>query len=104
VQFPLACGNLRQQSFVEIWTGSAQLREVRAIRVKDLATCSSCAHLGTCTRCPGLAFMEGNMRGPSSADCEKSFVRTGVVTAGMLAGHGFSPIDSDHSGLVQIRL
>jgi hypothetical protein len=28
--------------------------------------------------------MEGNMRGPSSADCEKSFYRTGQPTANML--------------------
>jgi len=40
------------------------------------STCSTCAHVGTCTRCPGLAYMEGNMRGPSTADCEKSFQRT----------------------------
>jgi radical SAM protein with 4Fe4S-binding SPASM domain len=85
VQFPLPCGNVRRKSFLEIWQTSAQLAEVRSIRGKDLTTCSSCSHLGTCTRCPGLAFMEGNMRGPSSADCEKSFARTGIPSAGMLA-------------------
>jgi hypothetical protein len=42
--------------------------------------------------------MEGNMRGPSTADCEKSFVRTGIVSAGMLAAAKTSP-----SALVQIR-
>lgn len=103
VQFPLRCGNLRQHSFSEIWAGSAQLGELRSIRAKHLSTCSSCSHLGTCTRCPGLAFMEGNMRGPSSADCEKSFLRTGVVTAGMLAGHAVSPLAPPRSGLVQIQ-
>jgi len=85
VQFPLSCGNVRQQPFLDIWKNSPQFLEVRSIRGKDLSTCSSCRHLGTCTRCPGLAFMEGNMRGPSSADCEKSYVRTGIVSAGMLA-------------------
>ena len=104
VQFPLPCGNLRQQSFSEIWAGSAQLSEVRSIRAKHLSTCSSCSHLGTCTRCPGLAFVEGNMRGPSSADCEKSFLRTSRVTAGMLAGHVASPLTPSRSGLVQIQL
>jgi radical SAM protein with 4Fe4S-binding SPASM domain len=104
VQFPLPCGNLRQQSFSEIWAASAQLLEVRSIRAKHLATCLSCSHLGTCTRCPGLAFMEGNMRGPSSADCEKSFLRTGVATAGMLAGSAVSPHSSSHPALVQIQL
>jgi len=29
--------------------------------------------------------MEGNMRGPSSADCEKSFQRTGIASANMKA-------------------
>jgi hypothetical protein len=29
--------------------------------------------------------MEGNMRGPSTQDCEKSFARTGVPSANMLA-------------------
>jgi radical SAM protein with 4Fe4S-binding SPASM domain len=78
VQFPLASGNVRSQPFLEIWRHSAQLKEVRAIRVHDLPSCSACAHVSACTRCPGLAFMEGNMRGPSTQDCEKSFARTGI--------------------------
>jgi AdoMet-dependent heme synthase len=85
VQFPLPCGNVRKQKFLDIWRESKQLKEVRSIRARDLTVCSSCAHVGTCTRCPGLAYMEGSMRGPSSADCEKSFQRTGIVTANMLA-------------------
>jgi radical SAM protein with 4Fe4S-binding SPASM domain len=84
VQFPLPSGNLRTQKFAEIWQNSPQLNEVRSIRARDLPTCSSCAHVGTCTRCPGLAYMEGNMRGPSTADCEKSFQRTGIPSANML--------------------
>jgi radical SAM protein with 4Fe4S-binding SPASM domain len=74
VQFPLPSGNLRRQRFDEIWHGSKQLEEVRAITLRDLPTCSSCSFVSSCTRCPGLAYMEGNMRGPSSADCEKSMV------------------------------
>ncbi len=100
VQFPLPSGNVRREKFLEIWENSPQLSEVRSIRGKDLPTCSSCAHLGTCTRCPGLAYMEGNMRGPSSADCEKSFARTGIPTANMRAGGRFST----GLGLVQIQL
>jgi radical SAM protein with 4Fe4S-binding SPASM domain len=84
VQFPLPSGNLRRQKFADIWHNSPQLHEVRSIRARDLPTCSTCAHVGTCTRCPGLAYMEGNMRGPSTADCEKSFQRTGIPSANML--------------------
>lgn len=84
VQFPLPSGNVRQQKFLDIWQNSEQLGEVRSIRARDLPTCSTCSHVGTCTRCPGLAYMEGNMRGPSTADCEKSFLRTGMPSANML--------------------
>jgi radical SAM protein with 4Fe4S-binding SPASM domain len=97
VQFPLPTGNVRQQRFVDIWRHSDRMNEVRSIRLKDLTTCPSCTHVASCTRCPGLAYMEGNMRGPSSLDCEKSFARTGVASANMLAKKR-SP-----TNLVQIR-
>jgi AdoMet-dependent heme synthase len=84
VQFPLPTGNVRRQKFLDIWNLSPQLQEVRSIQAKHLTVCSSCTHVGTCSRCPGLAYMEGSMRGPSTADCEKSFYRTGVATANML--------------------
>jgi radical SAM protein with 4Fe4S-binding SPASM domain len=100
VQFPLSCGNVRQQRFIDIWRNSEQLKEVRAIRLRDLSSCSQCVHGSTCTRCPGLAFLEGNMRGPSTADCEKSFARTGIPSANLLAqkAHPSPP------RLVQIQL
>jgi len=80
VQFPLPCGNVRRTKFAEIWRNSPQLLEVRSITLRDMPSCSACTHGGTCTRCPGLAYLEGNMRGPSSQDCEKSYARTGVMS------------------------
>ena len=84
VQFPLPCGNVRKKRFLDIWQHSSQLKEVRAITMAELQGCSSCTHGSSCTRCPGLAYMEGNMRGPSTQDCEKSFARTGVPSANLL--------------------
>lgn len=78
VAFPLPSGNVRKQKFIDIWRYSPQLEEVRSITINDLEGCSECAHNSSCTRCPGLAYLEGNMRGPSIQDCEKSFARTGV--------------------------
>ena len=78
VQFPYKVGSVRESRFIDIWRDSPQLNEVRAIRVSDLQGCSSCVHGSSCTRCPGLAYMEGNMLGPSIQDCEKSYARTGV--------------------------
>jgi radical SAM protein with 4Fe4S-binding SPASM domain len=85
VQFPLLSGNVRQTKFVDIWRDSPQLNEVRTIRLRDMPTCSQCTHGGTCTRCPGLAYLEGNMRGPSYQDCEKSFARTGIPSENLKA-------------------
>jgi len=102
VQFPLPTGNLRSQRFIDIWKYSPQMNDVRSIHGRDLPTCSSCSHLGTCTRCPGLAYMEGNMRGPSSQDCEKSFARTGIPSANMLAKAADGTRYSGGQRLVQI--
>jgi radical SAM protein with 4Fe4S-binding SPASM domain len=102
VQFPLPTGNVRRQKFRDIWKHSPQMNEVRSIRGRDLPTCSSCSHLGTCSRCPGLAYMEGNLRGPSTQDCEKSFARTGLPSANLLAKAAASQSSSGSTYLVQI--
>jgi len=100
VQFPLPSGNVRRQKFMDIWRDSEQLNEVRSITLGDLPVCSGCGHAGSCTRCPGLAYMEGNMRGPSSLDCEKSFARTGISTANMKLRQASAAA----RGLVQIAM
>jgi len=102
VQFPLPTGNVRRQKFWDIWKFSPQMNEVRSIQSRDLPSCSSCTHLGTCTRCPGLAYMEGNMRGPSTQDCEKSFARTGIPSANLLAKNAGGQTPPPRPPLVQI--
>jgi radical SAM protein with 4Fe4S-binding SPASM domain len=99
VQFPMPCGNVREKSFRDIWYRSEQLTELRAVQVKHLPTCSGCGHVAYCTRCPGLAYMEGNMRGPSTSDCAKSEARTGIPSAWQVKS-GARPGPS----LVQIRV
>jgi radical SAM protein with 4Fe4S-binding SPASM domain len=104
VQFPLPAGNLRRQKFLEIWRHSPQLNEVRSIRAHDLPICSTCAHLASCTRCPGLAYMEGNMRGPSVQDCEKSFARSGIPSPKLPAKAKPDQGFAESSHLVQLSL
>jgi radical SAM protein with 4Fe4S-binding SPASM domain len=99
VQFPLPTGNVRTQRFLDIWQHSEKMNEVRDIRMRDLPTCSGCGHMTGCTRCPGLAFMEGDMRGPSIQDCEKSFARTGIPSKNLLAKRPTGAV----VGLVQIQ-
>ena len=88
VQFPLLTGNVRETRFIDIWRHSPQFADVRSIRLSDVQGCSSCAHGSSCSRCPGLAFTEGNMRGPSIQDCERSYARTGVASKNLLAHQG----------------
>jgi radical SAM protein with 4Fe4S-binding SPASM domain len=101
VQFPMPCGNVREKSFRDIWYRSEALTELRSVHVRDLPTCSHCSHTAYCSRCPGLAYMEGNMRGPSSSDCAKSEARTGIPSAWQLES-GARAIPSPN--LIQIRV
>jgi radical SAM protein with 4Fe4S-binding SPASM domain len=82
VALPLACGNIRQTPFAEIWATSPGLREVRAIRIRHLHTCASCEAAAFCTRCPGQALVEdGDLYGPSRAACEHA--QAGADLAGV---------------------
>jgi radical SAM protein with 4Fe4S-binding SPASM domain len=102
VQFPLPTGNVRRTRFVDIWRDSPQFKEVRSITLRDMPSCSKCTHGASCTRCPGLAYLEGNMRGPSTQDCEKSFARTGVPSENLKAKRA-SPQAFQSLKLVQIQ-
>lgn len=83
-QFPLLSGNVRTARFADVWRNSQQLKDVRSITMNHLQGCLTCVHGSNCSRCPGLAYLEGNMRGPSTQDCEKAFARTGVASAHLL--------------------
>ena len=102
VQFPLPSGNVRRTKFLDVWRDSPQLNEVRSIKLRDMPSCSKCAHGATCTRCPGLAYMEGNMRGPSIQDCEKSYARTGIPSENFKAKNAAGP-SAQPLRLVQIQ-
>jgi radical SAM protein with 4Fe4S-binding SPASM domain len=90
VAMPIACGNVRDEPFAEIWHRSPEMLRVRAIRIRDLHTCSSCAASQFCSRCPGQALVEtGDLYGPSPANCEHALARaqvagSAVVPASML--------------------
>jgi radical SAM protein with 4Fe4S-binding SPASM domain len=100
VSFPMPCGSLRKQSFSEIWRHSPAFAAVRSAHVRDLHTCSHCTHTAYCSRCPGLAYMEGDFLGPSSADCAKSYARTGIPSAAQLEAGNRIPVNA--RDLVQI--
>lgn len=85
VAMPLACGNVRDTPFAEIWHRSPEMLRVRSIRIRDLHTCSSCAASPFCTRCPGQALVEtGDLYGPSPANCEHALVGAQVAGSSVI--------------------
>ena len=72
VQYPVVCGNVRNQSLGEIWRSSPAFAAVRSVRVRDLPAD------GTCENCAGLAYMEGKNLGSSGLDRFKSPATAGV--------------------------
>ena len=67
---PMPVGDLRRQSFEEIWRGSEGLEEIRALRWASIAECNACPVREYCQRCHGMALVEhGVLRGPSLEAC-----------------------------------
>ena len=56
VAFPSAMGNLRQQSFADIWQSSPLRLELRDFMTGDRQGCASCGAASGCAYCAGHAF------------------------------------------------
>jgi radical SAM protein with 4Fe4S-binding SPASM domain len=56
VSVPWAAGNLRDQSFAEIWRSSPVFARIRGLRLDDFGKCGPCPHRGYCTHDRGAAF------------------------------------------------
>jgi radical SAM protein with 4Fe4S-binding SPASM domain len=80
VQMPIPAGNLRRQSFREVWFDSSTMNRVRAVRESQLPVCSSCSIREYCERCPGLAHMEGgDLLGAYERACEMAELNARVA-------------------------
>lgn len=65
--------NINEHSFVDIWQSSPWLKQIRAIRRKDLKTCRTCSRVSFCGRCHAQAMVEdGDLYGPSSYAQERA--------------------------------
>ena len=53
---PLPSGNLRAQSFPEIWRNSPQFKWIRGLATDDFSACRSCHHLSFCRRSSGVIY------------------------------------------------
>jgi len=84
---PMPCGDLRTQSFAEIWTGSTELAEMRTLTWAKIAECNVCELRAYCQRCHGMALVEhGAIKGPSLEAC-----RHAVIVRDSLRERGLIP-------------
>jgi radical SAM protein with 4Fe4S-binding SPASM domain len=80
VQLRLVAGNLREQSFGEIWRESPVMRRMREIAFSELRECQDCELLPYCIRCPGVAYLEtGDLLACSRVARMDATVRRGVL-------------------------
>lgn len=62
---PVPSGNLRRQSFADIWRNSPTLNAIRGLRLEDFPACRDCDHMKYCRRSSGVVFSNsGNYTGP----------------------------------------
>ncbi len=57
IAVPWKAGNIRQQSFAEIWRHSPVFEEIRNLRLEDYPHCSPCPHKAWCPRARGAAYL-----------------------------------------------
>jgi len=63
-------GNILETPFEKLWYESPILKRLREINLDHLRECADCNLLPYCSRCPGLADLEGkDILGPSPFDC-----------------------------------
>ena len=75
VLLPIKLGNLRKQTFKELWHDESNdaLTRIRSLEVSDLSECSSCASQEFCYRCAGVAYLEtGSYTAPSPSACRQA--------------------------------
>ncbi|MCK4548373.1 MAG: radical SAM protein [Candidatus Eisenbacteria sp.] len=84
---PMLAGNIREQSFAEIWDHSEVLKRVRAIRRRDLETCATCELAPFCVLCPGRSVLDnGSLTEPSLFRCSETAIHRDVYEKIYLEG------------------
>jgi AdoMet-dependent heme synthase len=70
IEMPLSLGNIREDSYRNIWLNSPIRRQVREIRWRDSKECVECEFVETCSRCPAASYNElGDVNQPVKESC-----------------------------------
>ena len=77
---PLPAGNLKSQSFREIWRHSPTLQWVRSLTNEDFQACASCEHAAYCRRNSGVMLTNtGSFTGPAQFGDDFACIEAEVV-------------------------
>jgi radical SAM protein with 4Fe4S-binding SPASM domain len=77
---PLRAGNVREQSFTEIWKDSEVFRRIRSLGVRDFKTCAPCDLKAWCRRTPGAAvLLHGDYTGVDPWTCKEAAIIRDVL-------------------------
>jgi radical SAM protein with 4Fe4S-binding SPASM domain len=67
---PVKSGNLREQTFKEVWETSPQLKKIRGLVLDDFEACKPCPSRSFCRRSSGVVVANtGNYTGPEAWTC-----------------------------------
>ena len=70
VGLPFLLGDLKKDSFKQIWQNSENADIFRKLKIKDWQECRGCELADICVRCPGLGYLEhGSLKIPSKETC-----------------------------------
>ena len=73
ISVPLVAGNIRLQSFAEIWASSPVFQRIRGLRLEDYQQCAPCPHQSHCTRERGAAVTySGSYTGTDPLVCARA--------------------------------
>jgi radical SAM protein with 4Fe4S-binding SPASM domain len=86
---PIYGGDLRKQSFREVWRSSPEIQRMRELSWRQIEECNACDLRPYCGRCHAMAFLEdGKLDGPSREAC-----RHAVILRDLLRERGVIPAD-----------
>jgi radical SAM protein with 4Fe4S-binding SPASM domain len=78
--FPTQFGNLKQNTFSNIWNSSQSLNDWQKIVINDYEECGTHERCNFCNRCPGQSFIEhGTPLKASTANCYSANVRMNLA-------------------------
>ena len=80
ISVPWRAGNLREQSFSEIWRDSPVFRRIRGLTTADYRSCAPCPDKAYCARPRGAAFTaSGDYTGVDPFVCRTARIKRAVV-------------------------